>query len=108
MGILTVTAEAARAAVSTIPPFIWVVGLAVLATTYFPLLRRAKTPHPDASKALVTQASKAKPPVDDPDAPVSVNYFPSRECDYACGFCFHTNTSGYILPLDKSSMAFIF
>ncbi|KAK2055443.1 radical SAM enzyme [Colletotrichum caudatum] len=39
---------------------------------------------------------------DDPDAPVSVNYFPSRECNYACGFCFHTNTSGYILPLDEA------
>lgn len=39
---------------------------------------------------------------DDPSAPVSVNYFPSRECNYACGFCFHTNTSGYILPLGEA------
>ncbi|KAK1983666.1 hypothetical protein LZ30DRAFT_748468 [Colletotrichum cereale] len=39
---------------------------------------------------------------DDAELPVSVNYFPSRECNYACGFCFHTNISSYILPLDKA------
>ncbi|KAF2876390.1 hypothetical protein BDV95DRAFT_625644 [Massariosphaeria phaeospora] len=36
------------------------------------------------------------------DDPVSVNYFPSRECNYACGFCFHTDTSRFILPIDKA------
>lgn len=40
--------------------------------------------------------------VGDQCAPVSVNYFPSRECNYACGFWFHTNTSGYILPIDQA------
>ena len=46
---------------------------------------------------------KSKPRVaDDQYAPVSVSYFPSRECSYACGFCFHTNTSGYILPLNEA------
>ncbi|KAF1949821.1 radical SAM enzyme [Byssothecium circinans] len=38
----------------------------------------------------------------DPDAPVSVNYFPSRQCNYACGFCFHTDTSSYMLPIDEA------
>ncbi|KAK1997264.1 radical SAM enzyme [Colletotrichum falcatum] len=55
--------------------------------------------------ACVTAAayiSQKAEPDDDPDTPVSVNYFPSRECNYACGFCFHTNTSGYILPLDDA------
>ncbi|KAK1672155.1 hypothetical protein BDP55DRAFT_718278 [Colletotrichum godetiae] len=102
MGFLTVTAKAALAAVSTILPFIWVVGLVVLTTTYFSLRRHAETPHQDASKVPINYDSKSKPPVDDPNAPVSVNYFPSRECNYACGFCFHTNTSGYILPLDEA------
>ncbi|KAG8168117.1 hypothetical protein KVR01_003806 [Diaporthe batatas] len=45
---------------------------------------------------------KSNPKVDNQCAPVSVNYFPSRECNYACGFCFHTNTSGYILPIDEA------
>ena len=37
-------------------------------------------------------------PAHNPDAPVSVNYFPSRQCNYSCGFCFHTDTSSYLLP----------
>ncbi|KAF5585495.1 radical s-adenosyl methionine domain protein [Fusarium subglutinans] len=34
--------------------------------------------------------------------PVSVNYFPSRKCNYTCGFCFHTDTSSYVLPIDEA------
>ncbi|KAF3275201.1 hypothetical protein TWF970_006923 [Orbilia oligospora] len=41
-------------------------------------------------------------PRTDPDAPISVNYFPSRKCNYHCGFCFHTETSSYILPIDEA------
>ncbi|KAK6513061.1 hypothetical protein TWF506_009224 [Arthrobotrys conoides] len=41
-------------------------------------------------------------PTTDPDAPVSVNYFPSRKCNYSCGFCFHTETSSYILPIAEA------
>ncbi|KAF5675278.1 radical s-adenosyl methionine domain-containing protein [Fusarium heterosporum] len=33
------------------------------------------------------------------NVPVSVNYFPSRKCNYSCGFCFHTETSSYVLPM---------
>ncbi|XEU94856.1 hypothetical protein FSHL1_000140 [Fusarium sambucinum] len=34
--------------------------------------------------------------------PISVNYFPSRKCNYSCGFCFHTDTSSYVLPIDEA------
>lgn len=27
-----------------------------------------------------------------------MNYFPSRECNKACGFCFHTATNSYMAP----------
>ncbi|KAF5966109.1 radical s-adenosyl methionine domain-containing protein [Fusarium coicis] len=36
------------------------------------------------------------------NVPVSVNYFPSRKCNYTCGFCFHTDTSSYVLPIDEA------
>jgi radical S-adenosyl methionine domain-containing protein 2 len=26
-----------------------------------------------------------------------VNYFPSRKCNYTCGFCFYTETLSYVL-----------
>lgn len=33
--------------------------------------------------------------------PESVNYHFTRSCNYKCGFCFHTETSSYVLPLDE-------
>ncbi|KAF8335558.1 hypothetical protein F5887DRAFT_891868 [Amanita rubescens] len=39
------------------------------------------------------------PPV---KAPVSVNWFPNRRCNYECHFCFHTNTNQFILPLEEA------
>ncbi|KAF1834933.1 radical S-adenosyl methionine domain-containing protein 2 [Decorospora gaudefroyi] len=52
----------------------------------------------DASKSLIVSDDPSKLP----DAPVSVNYFPSRECNYACGFCFHTATTSYVLPIAEA------
>lgn len=34
--------------------------------------------------------------------PVSVNYFPHRQCNYACKFCFHTALSSNKLKLEKA------
>ncbi|KAF4420546.1 hypothetical protein F53441_14385 [Fusarium austroafricanum] len=36
------------------------------------------------------------------NVPVSMNYFPSRKCNYSCSFCFHTDTSSYVLPIDEA------
>ena len=35
-------------------------------------------------------------------AVLSVNYFPSRKCNYACGFCFHTAKNTDMLSLDDA------
>lgn len=34
--------------------------------------------------------------------PISVNYHLTRKCNYACGFCFHTAKTSYILPLPEA------
>lgn len=34
--------------------------------------------------------------------PLSVNYFPHRQCNYACKFCFHTQKNMNILELEKA------
>ena len=34
--------------------------------------------------------------------PLSVNYHFTRQCNYKCGFCFHTATSSFVLPLDEA------
>lgn len=36
------------------------------------------------------------------DAPVAVNYHYTRECNFSCGFCFHTARTSYVLPLDEA------
>jgi radical S-adenosyl methionine domain-containing protein 2 len=41
-------------------------------------------------------------PLKAPEAPVSVNYFPSRKCNYTCGFCFHTETSSFVLTIPEA------
>ncbi|CZR35935.1 uncharacterized protein FPRO_03805 [Fusarium proliferatum ET1] len=53
------------------------------------------------SKAVVTTQS-SKSFTKESNVPVSVNYFPSRKCNYTCGFCFHTDTSSYVLPVDEA------
>ncbi len=42
------------------------------------------------------------PPAPPAKAPVSVNWFPNRRCNYECHFCFHTNTNQFILPLEEA------
>lgn len=34
--------------------------------------------------------------------PLSVNYFPHRECNYGCEFCFHTAKTSHIEPLAEA------
>lgn len=39
--------------------------------------------------------------------PLSVNYHFTRRCNYACGFCFHTDTNSYIAPLEDAKEALL-
>lgn len=39
---------------------------------------------------------------DDPAVPLSVNYHFTRQCNYSCGFCFHTAKTSFVLPLDEA------
>lgn len=34
--------------------------------------------------------------------PESVNYHFTRQCNYQCGFCFHTAKTSFVLPLDEA------
>ncbi|KAG6365876.1 hypothetical protein INS49_000052 [Diaporthe citri] len=90
MGILMSAAQAAPALFSAIPFYF---------TLIVPILVAAAATYLSRRRLLASTHTR---PTEDPYAPVSVNYFPSRECNYACGFCFHTNTSGYILPLGEA------
>lgn len=34
--------------------------------------------------------------------PLSVNYHFTRQCNYNCGFCFHTAKTSFVLPLEQA------
>ncbi|KAG9336167.1 hypothetical protein JZ751_002514 [Albula glossodonta] len=34
--------------------------------------------------------------------PTSVNYHFTRQCNYKCGFCFHTAKTSFVLPIDEA------
>ena len=34
--------------------------------------------------------------------PRSVNYHLTRQCNYQCGFCFHTAKTSFMLPIDEA------
>lgn len=34
--------------------------------------------------------------------PRSVNYHFTRQCNYKCGFCFHTAKTSFVLPLEEA------
>ncbi|XP_026804307.1 radical S-adenosyl methionine domain-containing protein 2-like [Rhopalosiphum maidis] len=38
----------------------------------------------------------------DPAVPLSVNYHFTRQCNYSCGFCFHTAKTSFVLSLDEA------
>ncbi|XP_027793702.2 S-adenosylmethionine-dependent nucleotide dehydratase RSAD2 [Marmota flaviventris] len=37
-----------------------------------------------------------------PITPTSVNYHFTRQCNYRCGFCFHTAKTSFVLPLEEA------
>ncbi|XP_053828196.1 S-adenosylmethionine-dependent nucleotide dehydratase RSAD2 [Vidua macroura] len=39
---------------------------------------------------------------DAPPTPTSVNYHFTRQCNYKCGFCFHTAKTSFVLPLEEA------
>ncbi|XP_024408744.2 S-adenosylmethionine-dependent nucleotide dehydratase RSAD2 isoform X2 [Desmodus rotundus] len=39
---------------------------------------------------------------DEPLVPTSVNYHFTRQCNYKCGFCFHTAKTSFVLPLEEA------
>ena len=34
--------------------------------------------------------------------PRSVNYHLTRQCNYQCGFCFHTAKTSFVLPIEEA------
>lgn len=51
---------------------------------------------PDTPAALRDDKDETVP------TPTSVNYHFTRQCNYKCGFCFHTAKTSFVLPLEEA------
>lgn len=47
-----------------------------------------------------TKEEEEDPPLS--TTPTSVNYHFTRQCNYKCGFCFHTAKTSFVLPLEEA------
>ncbi|XP_074905297.1 S-adenosylmethionine-dependent nucleotide dehydratase RSAD2 [Buteo buteo] len=62
--------------------------------------RRVSAPSPAAPAGPRRQREREWD--DAPPTPTSVNYHFTRQCNYKCGFCFHTAKTSFVLPLEEA------
>ena len=54
------------------------------------------------SKYTTDQSAPSKIPTEKTSAGEAVNYHITRQCNYACGFCFHTSKTSHVEPLERA------
>lgn len=77
----------------------WVLWLR--ATLWLPGGQSARPPQPGRGEPQESRGDGGQGP-DQPTTPTSVNYHFTRQCNYKCGFCFHTAKTSFVLPLDEA------
>ena len=55
-----------------------------------------------ATATVAAAYSLRRKPVAEERQPESVNYHFTRQCNYECGFCFHTAKTSFVLPLEDA------
>lgn len=73
--------------------------IAAMAYTYQPVRRLVHWVASTLCKYIKNPLTTQNP--SQPIAPVSVNYHFSRKCNFQCGFCFHTELTSHVEPLDE-------
>ncbi|KAM7334807.1 hypothetical protein ACRRTK_005284 [Alexandromys fortis] len=57
---------------------------------------------PQPQVRTMPEETPEEPNDSQPTVPVSVNYHFTRQCNYKCGFCFHTAKTSFVLPLEEA------
>ncbi|XP_032623755.1 S-adenosylmethionine-dependent nucleotide dehydratase RSAD2 [Chelonoidis abingdonii] len=57
---------------------------------------------PGRSPPLLEEGAGEPDGAEVPTVPISVNYHFTRQCNYRCGFCFHTAKTSFVLPLEEA------
>eukprot|EP00064_Thunnus_orientalis_P004055 superscaffoldBa00000357_g4066 len=55
----------------------------------------------ETTSPVLTQKLEQKE-IQNATTPTSVNYHFTRQCNYKCGFCFHTAKTSFVLPLEEA------
>ncbi|PNI72864.1 RSAD2 isoform 1 [Pan troglodytes] len=79
---------------SLVPLFCW------LRATFWLLATKRTKQHLVLRGPDETKEEEEDPPL--PTTPTSVNYHFTRQCNYKCGFCFHTAKTSFVLPLEEA------
>ncbi|XP_009902325.2 S-adenosylmethionine-dependent nucleotide dehydratase RSAD2 [Dryobates pubescens] len=67
---------------------------------FLPLLGWSRSP--TLGTAAPTAGSRREEWEAETPTPTSVNYHFTRQCNYKCGFCFHTAKTSFVLPLEEA------
>jgi hypothetical protein len=52
--------------------------------------------------SFLVQSQQCREAPADSVIPRSVNYHLTRQCNYQCGFCFHTAKTSFLLPIEEA------
>ncbi|XP_046516249.1 radical S-adenosyl methionine domain-containing protein 2 [Equus quagga] len=83
--------------------YVWssLVSLLLGLRAAFRLAGTESSRHQSRKAAAETRREEEKG-MNQPPTPLSVNYHFTRQCNYKCGFCFHTAKTSFVLPLEDA------
>ncbi|XP_032209302.1 radical S-adenosyl methionine domain-containing protein 2 [Mustela erminea] len=82
---------------SVVPWFFWLRSALWLAGA-----KNTRLPPPRGQGERQESRGEEEEGPDPPTTPTSVNYHFTRQCNYKCGFCFHTAKTSFVLPLAEA------
>ena len=85
-----------------IAAFMLVIGLVVLIKKKRNSTRLSTEQSPIKVRVVDEKSAETEEKGEGEIKPISVNYHFTRQCNYKCGFCFHTAKTSFVLPLEEA------
>ena len=81
----------------------WISSFSVFILVSLLLWAYNRTRHADLGRRHGGRPGEVEPQrSDQTKRPLSVNYHFTRQCNYQCGFCFHTAKTSFVLPIEEA------
>ncbi|XP_022317272.2 S-adenosylmethionine-dependent nucleotide dehydratase RSAD2-like [Crassostrea virginica] len=85
-----------------IAAFLFVIGLVALIKKKRNSTRLSTEQSPIKVRVVDEKSAETEEKGEGEIKPISVNYHFTRQCNYKCGFCFHTAKTSFVLPLEEA------